>query len=535
MPVDLSTLHTLLNVAGKPAYVKAAAEQVHHGGVDARGCADGFGHQYPCTDRESTYVSALKIAAAEADGVDVTDAKAGLMKFARFWQIEDDVEAALTKVAAHFAEEPIPEDAYALDVEVNGQRLRKFAAYSPMTTVAAATAFYDNRFRYPLEWRQKTAAALIKKAKEYGVEIPQLTRNYLYRAAGLGFPTKTAMEDGLIERLNRLPPNRKVAAEKLASAIGAIADSPHLRYNHDLVRDVLTLTDRFDREMKLAAHYESGEIGLPEEMLELTTEMVKHAGEIERGGLVNLQNGQEVNVHHLSKSALEIVDPALAKMSAERLSRVLPTLPAPDADILCKAAGVKKSAKPTSRPGLPPAPRVEVVPPSKGTEPIGKPKVAQAAMPGMDPMMDPMMAGGDPMAGGAPMPGPGAIPGAPTPGEGAAPIDAPGQAEAAPNLPMTPGQAEKPTPAPAAGAMDPGAAAGMEPGAAPLDILDDPNIVESASPTGDMSGGTAAFAAGGGTDSSPGSTPALGTPMGANAQAAKAVLPDTVSGMPQAV
>ena len=119
-------------------------------------------------------------------------------------------------------------------------------------------------------------------------------------------------------------------------------------------------------------------------MLDLTVPMIKHAGEVEQGGMVDLQNGQSVNVHHLSKEALEAVDDGLAVMPKRKLAKVLPTLLAPDADVLCKAAGVVKVAKPImERPGLPEQK------PSKGTKAIGKPasneelaKGAQAMPPG---------------------------------------------------------------------------------------------------------------------------------------------------------
>ena len=245
--VSLTTLHCLLGVAGKPAYVKAASEQEHHAGAAPTACADGLDGQYPCDSRESTYVSALKVAAAKADGEDVAAIEGQLIKFASFWQIEDDVRGALDKVASHLAPVEIEDSDYALHETYQGQPVRKFAAYDATSTIKAAEAFHGNRHRYPLAWRQKTARALIKKARAHDAELPETVNTYLFKAAGYGFPSQDAIEDGLVCRLNHITHTRKTAGEKLAQALGVIADSPHLRYNHDLVGDMLEITDRFDR------------------------------------------------------------------------------------------------------------------------------------------------------------------------------------------------------------------------------------------------------------------------------------------------
>ena len=550
--VSLTTLHCLMGVAGKPAYVKAASEQEHHAGAAPTACADGMMGQYPCDSRESTYVSALKIASAKADGAQTDALESSLMKFAKFWQIEDDVRGALEKVAAHLAPVEIQDSDYMLHETYQGQPIRKFAAYDPTSTIESAEAFFDNRHRYPLAWRQKTARALIKKARENDADIPDHISNYLFKAAGFGFPSQAAIENGLVGRLNHITHTRKTAGEKLAQALGAIADSPALRYNHDLVTDMLEITDRFDREMKLAAFYDS-DVDLPEEMLELTTPMIKQAGEVEHGGSVSLQNGQSVNVHRLSKEALEAVDDALVNMPKTKLAKVLPTLPAPDADVLCKAAGVVKTAKPIfERPGLDPKPATK---PSKGTKAIGAPKsnedlakgAMEAPMPGM---------GAPPPAPGA-MPGPGAIPGGaapgavPSPGMGGAP--APGAPEPAPNLPETPGQAEKP--GQDAASMDPTGSMGAAPGAAggtgmapdanpgapvapeggaPFDdpgILDDPMIAAQASPSAPGADDASTLMAGAAAEEGAAGMP--GEPMGAPDPAAAAVMKDQVSGIPQ--
>jgi hypothetical protein len=555
--MSLTDLHVLLGVTGRPSYVKAASEQVAEDApVLPQACADGIQGTLPCNSKEATFLSAAKVASARAAGKPYnTETEQDIMKFARFWQITDDVVAAQKKIAAAAEPRTLGSSDFALNEVHQGTPLKKYAAYDGDTTTRAASAFYDNRHKYPLPWRQKTAKELIARATRFGVigEIPGDVSTYLHKAAGYAFPSQEAITNSLVCRLNRLPGSKKVASEKLAAALGAIADAPHLRYNHELVQDVLTLTDRFDRELKLAAHYSDADDGvtLPEEMLDLTTPMIKHAGEVHRGGEVDLQNGSTVNVHFLTKEALEVVDPELAKMSKIKLAGVLPTLPRPDADLLCKAAGVQKKASHPLDADI--YKRLSLTkseaPVSQGAKNLGNPQH----------LTDPNMI----KTSGAPMPPPAGMP--PSPMDPSQPPGAQAQqAAAAPDngqgqaFEMGPYQAEKPSQhrdspnftggAPLGGtgenAIDPNAVrlpnAGQGMFDSPLEdpghadpsngagnILEDPSM-ESASPS-DTATSHAALHAGGAES---GSSAPLGQSVGSPDPAARAVIKDQVSGIP---
>jgi hypothetical protein len=554
--MSLTDLHVLLGVTGRPSYVKAASEQVAEDApVLPQACADGIQGTLPCNSKEATFLSAAKVASARAAGKPYnTETEQGIMKFARFWQITDDVVAAQKKIAAAAEPRTLGSSDFALNEVHQGTVLKKYAAYDGDTTTRAASAFYDNRHKYPLPWRQKTAKELIARATRFGVigEIPGNVSTYLHKAAGYAFPSQEAITNSLVCRLNRLPGSKKVASEKLAAALGAIADAPHLRYNHELVQDVLTLTDRFDRELKLAAHYSDADDGvtLPEEMLDLTTPMIKHAGEVHRGGEVDLQNGSTVNVHFLTKEALEVVDPELAKMSKLKLAGVLPTLPRPDADLLCKAAGVQKKASHPLDADI--YKRLSLTkseaPVSQGAKNLGNPQHLT------DPNM--IKTSGAPMQPPAVMP-PGPMDPSQSPGvqaqqAAAAPDNGQGQA-----FDMKPGQAEKPRQpqgespnfiggAPLGGtgenAMDPNAIqlpnAGQglfdppledpghaDPSKGAGNILEDPSI-ESASPGEDATSSDALHAGGAELGAPLGQT--LGTPD----NAVPPVMKDPTSGVP---
>jgi hypothetical protein len=561
--MSLTDLHVLLGVTGRPSYVKAASEQVAEDApVLPQACADGIKGTLPCNSKEATFLSAAKVASARAAGKPYnTETEQGIMKFARFWQITDDVVAAQKKIAAAAEPRTLGSSDFALNEVHQGTTLKKYAAYDGDTTTRAASAFYDNRHKYPLPWRQKTAKELIARATRFGVigDIPGNVSTYLHKAAGYAFPSQEAITNSLVCRLNRLPGSKKVASEKLAAALGAIADAPHLRYNHALVQDVLTLTDRFDHELKLAAHYGDEDVTLPEEMLDLTTPMIKHAGEVHRGGEVDLQNGSTVNVHFLTKEALEVVDPELAKMSKLKLAGVLPTLPRPDADLLCKAAGVQKKTA-----GLMSsiAQRLNLTkskdPVSPGASNIGKPptnaELAKTAGPLETPGL-PAGAGPAPMA---PPQGQQPAPGPMDPAQAQQAASAP-DAGHAPEFTQSPGQAATPTQhqgspnstggGPLGGtgenAMDPNAVqlpnAGQGMFDSPLEdpghadpsngagnILEDPSM-EAASPS-DTATSPAALHAGGAES---GSAAPLGQSVGSPDPAAHAVIKDQTSGVPQ--
>lgn len=559
--MSLTDLHVLLGVTGRPSYVKAASEQVAEDApVLPQACADGIHGRLPCNSKEATFLSAAKVASARAAGKPYnTETEQGIMKFARFWQITDDVVATQQKIAAAAEPRTLGSSDFALNEVSQGTVLKKYAAYDGDTTTRAASAFYENRHKYPLPWRQKTAKELIARATRFGVigEIPGNVSTYLHKAAGYAFPSQEAIANSLVCRLNRLPGSKKVASEKLAAALGAIADAPHLRYNHELVQDVLTLTDRFDRELKLASHYSDDDVTLPEEMLDLTTPMVKHAGEVHRGGEVDLQNGSTVNVHFLTKEALEIVDPELAKMSKIKLAGVLPTLPRPDADLLCKAAGVQKKTAGLMRSI---AQRLSLTksknPVSPGASNIGKPPTNAELAKTAGPLDTPGLPAGAATA--PPPPGPEAQqPGQPAP----APMD-PMQAQQAANAPddgrqpqftQSSGQAATPSqhqgspsstggaPLGATGenAMDPnaiqlpGGGQGLfdspieDPSAGHGNILEDPSMA-TASPSETTTSPDALQA--GGAD--PGAGASLGQSAGAPDAAAHAVMKDQTSGIP---
>lgn len=307
----MPTLHELLTICGRPSYVKVAADQPPAEARDQQ-------------SREGLYLDYVEKLAANRP-VD------GLHDLGRFWGIAGDLKTASDRWAAHNTTvEPSDAD-FALVVDHDGERIRKFAAYDAPSTVRAANAFYENRCRYPYEWRKTASERLLARQEEFGAIIPEGVRSYLVKAAGLAGFTQDSLEDAIRARYAVTPRTKTAAFTKLAEVLNVIAASPELRHDREMVETTLKVMDVFDHELP-SGHT----VKLAEESLEVLEEdLLKVAGDMQSDH-VTLQNGQIVKISSLTEDALFAVSPELTKMSADELRDVLPTLPMPDADLLTR-------------------------------------------------------------------------------------------------------------------------------------------------------------------------------------------------------
>lgn len=281
---------------------------------------------YTFADRNATFISSV---AAHVNGAS-DSIKEACAEHARFWQIEDECNAAIDKIAS-YTPPSLKEASYAIP------ELRKYAAYDADSTVTAASAFYDHRDRYPRAMRKSAAVRLIERAERFGANMPAYLDRYLHKAAGFGYPSVETLEDALVQRLNLLKAAQDSEAEQLSAVFGAFIKNASARYDDRLVDDLISVVEKFDATTGLTPKY--GEcLDLPEEMIDgsLTTgEMTKVAGGIKKMA-VKLTNGQTVDVTQITKEALSAVDGELAELGEDELVDVLPTLPRPEADLLAR-------------------------------------------------------------------------------------------------------------------------------------------------------------------------------------------------------
>lgn len=357
--LNLHRLHRILGPDATPAYVKTAATQPEPD-VPANGWADPIGKQYPCHTKAAAYASYVLASEAGADSYLMDE----IRKLAAFWSVPaEDLSAADEKIAASkriVVLDEMPDHSFALVQQYNGQKLRKFASVDAESTVDAALAFHESRHRYPLEWRKAAATRLLERAERYGANLPAYVEESLNKSAGFGYPSQESLDDLLIERVNLLGLREPDAQTKLSSAIDEVGSVPALRHDDEVIGGLLGAIDQFDRDLKLAQHYETGRVSLPEDCLVLTTtKLAKYAGCASR--IVRLVNGVEIDIAALSTASLDAVDAKLAKMSSAKLAEVLPTLPKPEADLLCEVMPSEANLKTAAESPLdvPAEPKVE--------------------------------------------------------------------------------------------------------------------------------------------------------------------------------
>lgn len=309
----LLTLTEALSVVGKPALVKQAG--MHTG--------------YSFKTKDATFISYVDAHLKQACAEELADAQ----KYASFWNILPECQEAMQKIASHTPRDT-PDSVFAMCQPVGDDKIRKYAAFDAESTRNAGIAFYDNRTRYPLSWRTKTAAELINRAQKYGAALPEFVTTYLHKAAGAGYPSEKSVEDILVSRRELVKSANSDETEKLTSFLDMLASDVSLQFNSALVKQAVECLEGFDVACGLTDSYDRG-LPLPEELIasENTLPVLE---KLATASFVQLVNGAEVDVRGLRKTALEAVDPRLGDMDFEELVDVLPTLPREDADLLLR-------------------------------------------------------------------------------------------------------------------------------------------------------------------------------------------------------
>jgi hypothetical protein len=335
MSVNQHQLNRIFALTGRPGYCKVAANQAVEA-CPASGYADDA-QVYACHTKDAAFCSAVAAHENALMGQPVNpDVQSRLAKFAAFWGVESDVKAAQVVLDRAYTQLK-PRDLADSDYALRNDQVRKYAAYDADSTVRSATAFCQNRHAYPLAWRKQAAQELLARAEAHGAVLPEYASQYLHKAAGYAVPSQDAITSAIVQRLNI---SASPETFKLAEALDALAGDPELRYNPELVSQMLDVMDLHDRQTKMAAHYGT-RLALPEEICEWTIPAMEKVA-AQSAHYVTLANGHEVDVTDLPHDALATLD--LGGASCQKLAEVLPTLPLPDADLLVrmlpKAAGV---------------------------------------------------------------------------------------------------------------------------------------------------------------------------------------------------
>jgi len=306
------TLQAVIRASGVPEFVKAASipDEV----------------EYSYDTKEATYLSFIQALVKNADADTLSDA----CDYAKFWGIAGECGKAKEKIAQLMQAPELKDSDYALVAEDRGQKIQKYAAYDGLTTVNAAEAFYENRNKYPFEWRNKVAQALLTKAAQYNAVMPAYLGVYLEKAAAYGAAGVQALDDALISREQACPKEYSDSFEKVAQLVEAMIADEKLRTDGDFVKDAIATLDQFDTLIG----YRDGlaEEIIPDELV--LTNLQKCA--MEDRNVVKLANGYELDVRNLDRDDLRVIDVKLAQMSVEELATALPALPKSDAALLTR-------------------------------------------------------------------------------------------------------------------------------------------------------------------------------------------------------
>lgn len=298
-------------MCGQPAFVKSASEQVH---------AESYGIE----SREDVYLGYIT---ALADGGNTEK----YVKIANFWGIADEIKAAGERWDAANKVTDIDPDDYLINQDFHGTPVRKYAAYDLHSTIKAASALFENRWRYPLEWRREAAEKCLTKVAQHNVTLAGSVDRYIKKAAGYATPSQESLEEAISQRYAAAGRNPEFV--KLAEVLYKISQDIELRHDPEVVKVAMAAVDAFDFTLPDEVR---AEIKTAEEICDIMEEELLKVADDLKNDFVELQNGSVVKVAELRKDVLEAVSPELAKMANDELYDVLPTLPRPDADLIVR-------------------------------------------------------------------------------------------------------------------------------------------------------------------------------------------------------
>ncbi len=302
----------------------------HVGRPDLAKTASNRPESYTFESRDATIVSFIQALTKNASAETVFACK----QHGQFWGISKQMEEAEIKLAAYQPED-LADRQFALVAEYDGQVIRKYAAHDRDSVFTAAQQFFDDRTCYPLSWRKHAAARLIGRAERFATVLPDYVETYLYKAAGLGYPTTQTLENAYIQREQLLGEEGRDELTKLGQLIEVMGRRQDLRQDEEFVKAAVDVLADIDTHFGLTAHYGQS-LDLPEDVL--ADQLVLPSLQKQASASCRLINGREINVTKLAHDVLAAISPDLTKLSHVELAEVLPTLPKPDADLLVRLA-----------------------------------------------------------------------------------------------------------------------------------------------------------------------------------------------------
>jgi len=347
-----------------PTFVKEAMddpETVKTLPVDA--FADPRSRKFPCHTKAAVWLSQAyflyskgKYDTGKADEIQVR-----LRKAAEYFQISpacEDFVAQWNKAAGTDDDRDLPDSAFGLVVEAEGNKRRLFPMPNAASVKAAGEYLFSNRFKYPYPWRKQAArnilAAAIRwdeKAKK-GEDVPgdygslrfePDTLSYLEKASGFASSFPGHVAEKIAQRVLMID-NRKHGdvRVKLAELAVVTAQISPKRVTAELLEKIAEAVDVVDRETGIYRQYANG-VDLPEESF---FQLLEKDAQAVIDGFVTLSTGNTYPVAAfdcipLDKAAeimgtefKDAVSGLDGSVDPKKLAEVAPTLPRGDAQLL---------------------------------------------------------------------------------------------------------------------------------------------------------------------------------------------------------
>lgn len=211
--VDYSDWKACAADEGAPSYVKSAGLPASGRTSPARPFfADQAHGELPCNGRAETWVSARYFSKHAADAAYAgiaADVEYNLRKAAAAYGIVDDVERVMT----HHEEVKAASDD---DYGYVRPGVRKYPMFDGHGVKLASEYFEENKFKYPFAMRREIAGNILRKAAEYGVQVPDGIRKTA--GHGLARPDDVVNELTIRAELCR-DPDTALALAKMAEHV----------------------------------------------------------------------------------------------------------------------------------------------------------------------------------------------------------------------------------------------------------------------------------------------------------------------------
>lgn len=349
---DQRIFYRIRNLVEMPAFVKNAAltDSAEVVKLPNAVFADPARRKFPLNTKAAVWLSQLyflenrhKYATPEITRLQEKISNAG-----KFFGISGDIKKAAQTWETHQQTAPpdLSDADYAIVIEHDGEKVRRFPINNPINVKSAANHLYGNRMHYPYDWRRIAARKILHKAAELEVQdIEPELHEYLTKAAGFGSTSPSIAHGKLGQRFLMIPDTEKDLKIKTAKLAKAVRGMNGIPAPSEMIK-LAQIVDRLDREHGFYQYYDQG-VETPEEMFFTLTQ--KKAA-LFRDGYFQLTTGTYVPFAALNKVELHkvaqtigddfvkaVMDDKSLDIDLEKFGKIAATLPRDDAHILERA------------------------------------------------------------------------------------------------------------------------------------------------------------------------------------------------------